>query len=479
MRKEFLKVINGTKTENGMELLRNFSLTIYKGSITFITGGSVLEMNGIEALLSGKEDFDSGDIYFEEKRISRKGTLRFLKESIMTASAEQQFVENISIVDNFFICSEKHQPFFARDKQNRKILTQLLSKFSVEVDLDLPISLLTILQRYQIFLLKVFYHGTKAVLLDKRKMPISSEEFSKLFTLLQQLKSRGMTILILDYGKDILWPCIDTFVMIKDASTILMTDACRFTEEKQQILFRESRKNVPQRQDQIKKAPEVLRLASLTGTHLQKIDLTLHRGEIAVIHYENSESQRELCRILDGEEIPAQGRIFIHGRETVLTTREKRVKEGIQWIREFGSQGYLFHNLTAWGNYCLPKGLQFKQLWKNSRYRAHLKAALNTLAGRDIASLREDELLPVEIVRVKYGAQLLLRPPVLICLNPFSSADRFLKKEVGILLTELSEQGTAVLLFSKLLEIKELRQYTKYKLTNNGELYLLNEENLM
>lgn len=474
MKKEFLRISNGRKETEGLELLQDFYLNVYEQSVTLITGGSVLEMNCIADLLAGKQNFSSGEVEFCGERINRVGNMQFLAEHIAMISDSNRLVNTVSIVDNFFICSESRQPFFAQDGKNRKKLQELLDEFEVDIDLDRKAGSLDFVQQCQLQLLKQYYHGKQAVLWDKRKTSLSNEEFLELYELMSRLKRRGMTFLVLDY---ILYPCwsyLDTLVVIRKAGTILHEDVALLSDwQKQTILEDLMNREARQRPVAVTyQRNTVFQLQDIYTEYLFQVNLKLHAGEIAAIYYENFEVAQDLLHIINGDKVAERGDVLICGRHSAARGRDQRVREGVSCVQTYGSSGYLFHNFSALDNYSLPKGLKFRGLWVFGSYQSHLKKVLNTMAGRNIALLPPEELTPKETLLVRFQAEILARPKALVCVNPFSSVDRGLRTDVAQLIDQIAKQGTAVILLTRFEDIRSSDRYTQYELTEEGTLEL-------
>ncbi len=472
MRQVILQISEGTKQKDGMTVLRDFYLNIEEQSIILIAGGSVLEMSCVQQLLSGLDSFTSANLWIGREKILNARQMQALHSQIHVLSDKNKMLSTVSIVDNFFLCNNERLPFFAEDRNNSLILKEIMQRFSIDIDLTARADSLDLLQQYQIQLLKQYYLGHKVILLDKRNISLADEEFQKLCMLMVQLKKTGMTFLVLAYQLPSCWDMYDTVVIIHDGTTILHKQTSQFTEEQRGIILKESalREHYAVGTEKGEDEQAVFQLRDVNSEYLYNINLQLRKGEIAAIYYLYYDAAQELYQILSGDRRCTSGEICICGKRSKAKNRQQRVREGVALIEEFGQDTYLFENMTVLENYCLPKGLKFGRLWNNPRYMKHLKKTLNEQIGRNVADLPVRDLSPKEKLTVKFYAQMLSRPSVLICSDPFSSVDHQMKELVKKLLADVARRGIAILLLSRFETIQEINYYTQYRLDGEGVL---------
>lgn len=474
MKRELLRIVGGSKTVHGMELLHDVFLDLYERETILIAGASVLETNCLADLLTGKEHFTSGHIYYEGELDNRIGNTRILRRQIAEVPQDGGMVENASLTDNFFVYSKTlKQPFFVEDKKNKTVLREIFERFWVDIDPDASAASLSFLQRYQFQLLKLYFCGKRIIFLDKRQTRLSGEDFRDLCGLMDRLKQHGMTFLILDYVVES-FDSIDTLVVVREASTVLHEDVSLLSEKQRRaIMETETRAKRTERPQDTRNV--VLRLDRVYTEWLNGVDFTLHKGEIVAICYQSYETGHALYQLLTGREKPWYGTLQIKGRTSMHTDPARRVREGVANIEEFATTDYLFENFTALQNYCFPKGLNFKRIWSSRSYQRYLKSELIRFSGRELANEFPLDLQPEESLRIRYRAQLLARPDVLICKNPFSSVDQAMREEVLQLLTEIAQQGTAIVLFSRLDSTRSIKRFTRYELDRSGTLEWFDE----
>ena len=470
MKSEFLRIEDAARQEKGMQVLRAFSLMVCRKEITVISGASVLETDCIGKVLSGNGNFDSGCIFLKGKMISNQGSMEEWKQHVTPISDGNSLIQSVSVVDNFFICSREKQPFFARDRQNLRILQELLKKFNLSIDPEEPVEQLNALEAYELLLLKAFYHNPeRAVFLDRRRIALSEEEFCQLTDLMGRLKACGMTFLILTYSLSSHHiEFVDSLVIVRDAQTVFQKESRFLTDREKAVLCHDNLNAGALLVADTGPGRRVLELQNVSSDHLAGADMILHQGETAAVYYTIYVAVQELFGILTGMTIPREGAVLLNGKASRAANRQERMDEGVVGVEEFLSPSYLFENFTALENFCLPKGLRLRRIWHSCRYRRYLEQTLNQLCGREVSELHLGELTARERLLIKLHSLIMVRPRVLVCLDPYAGVDQSLRGEVDHLLSRLSAMGTGVILFSRLDRVRQLTQYTQYILTGNG-----------
>ena len=473
MKVGLLEICDGIKSEGKMHSLRSFQFRLFKGETVLIAGGSILEMDMIVEILSGRENLTDGKVTVCGEVVSREGEMTAWRPHIVTIDNIEAVINTVSAADNFFICSHAEQPFFAADRKNKAILRELFRKFDVCISEKKPVSEMSSLQIVLFLILKQYYHEPeKVVLIDRRKISLSDTEFAEVYRLMGRLKARGMTFVVLDYSVNPQWDMLDEIVLIKEAKTVLHADISLLTEKERMALSNENLQTTAEHFSE-KKRDDVQNIMQMRGVStfmLHRVDLDLAPGEVAVISYSKYDAARHFFQVLTGREGIETGTFCIAGRQSRAHTVYERVQEGLDSIDRFGSVSYLYKNMTAYENFSFRKGMRLKEIWRNRRYKTYLKKMLAEIVGYDVADVKAGELLPIELVRVKFQEQKLARPKVLVCMDPFSSVDAGLRIEMRKQIDAVAANGTGVILLSSLGPVRRLRQYTQYILTNSGEL---------
>lgn len=446
MRKEFLRIARGRKIEQGEEILKDFWLTSYEGEVVEIVGNHIRELDCIVRILAGEENFSYADLFYEGNRLLSGKVKSPLEKIITLVSDRTEFVDQLSISENFICMSSKVGPLFVRSKENRTVLMSYLKEFHLSINPDLPVGALNRLQLFQLQLLKLYHQKKRGVLLNVNEYSLTEAEIEELFILINQLKEKGMTFFIVCYNPLPAQLELDHILIIKHACTVAEYEKqdCKDITQIESILG--PRKLQEEFNATNPDAPVVFRLCNVKGENLWIDDFFLHKGEVSIINASSTEQKVELFHLLTGETFPLKGEILINGSSITGFSREKRIKAGLLCAENRFYEGFIFEKMTVLDNYIFQKGMRNKKLWWSFRHRKVLQQDLERTFGRGCASKKAYELSVYEQHKLKYMSYLLQRPNVLVCMDPFSSVDMETGHMAEIMLGRLAEMGTAILI---------------------------------
>lgn len=198
---------------------------------------------------------------------------------------------------------------------------------------------------------------------------------------------------------------------------------------------------------------------------LDKVNLTIHKGEIHCLAGENGSGKSTLIKIISGVYTPDEGQIELNGRSYKRLTPIEAIRQGVQIIYQDLS---IFPNLTVAENIALNLELSSKRKlvdWK--RVKEIAREAVNNI-GFDIDLDEKVENLSVAEKQMVAISRALLHNAKLIIMDEPTTA--LTKKEVTALfkvIKNLQRQGISILFVShKLDEVFEISE--KITILRNG-----------
>lgn len=196
------------------------------------------------------------------------------------------------------------------------------------------------------------------------------------------------------------------------------------------------------------------------------ISFVLQKGEVHSLLGENGAGKSTLMNILYGLTVPDSGKIFVHGKETVIKTPLDAIDKGIGMVHQ---HFMLIERLTVLENILIgtkPDGYPF---FDQKRCIGKVKEIIDAFGFQldplsKVADLSVGEQQRVEIIKALYrGADILILDEPTAVLTPLEVEDLFK------LINKLSNNGHGIIFISHKLE-EVLDNSTKITVLRQGKL---------
>lgn len=450
-----LRQIN--KSFPGVRVLREIDLDIRPGEIHAICGENGAGKSTLMNILSGNLQPDDGSIMINGANTRIESPAAAFALGIAIVHQHLSLVDSMSVAENIFA---NRQPVngwnMIRFRELHQQTRSLLASLNIsEISPDARVSALAPAKRQLVEIAKSLSRNPSLLILDEPTAALSEKETGILFTILRDLRRRGVAVIYISHRLDEVFHLTDRVTVIKDGTkqgtfeTTSLTRASLISK----MVGRDIAERSGRRADH---GPVVLEVCSLSGARFTNISFRLHAGEVAGLAGLSGAGRTEIARALFGVD-PSQGTVRLHGRPFKPFHPADAITQSVAYVPEDRKADGLFPFLSLRDNVvaaALPMATRFGLF---SRQVADAKA-LEATANLRISYRR----IAQPVVQLSGGNQqkvmlarwLLTRPDVLIVDEPTHGVDIGAKYEIYQLLEQLASRGTAVLIISS--EMPEL-----------------------
>lgn len=454
---------NVSRLYPGVTALDQVSYRVYRNKVNVLIGENGAGKSTMMKMLAGVETPSSGEILLDGQVVSLNSTHQAEKQGISIIFQELNLFPNMNVMENIFIANEVFQRGVINEKYQYALAKSLLDRLQLDVDPYAPLGELGIGHQQLVEIARALSKDTRVLIMDEPTSALSQSEVKVLFSVIDQLKRRGVTIIYISHRLEELMEIGDHITIFRDG---------RFISERE---VRDA--SVPwiiaqmvgdkKKQFDYQPAPQgetVLEVEGLTALHqnggykLNEVSFTLRKGEVIGIYGLLGAGRTELFKGLIGLMPCQSGRVRLAGKDLARRSFQQRLKSGIALVPEDRKGEGVIELMSVTANMTLSdfslRGFR-RALGLLNPVRELQR--VNEMIGH-LAIKVSDPDLPVTALsggnqqKVVLGKALMTGPQVVLLDEPTRGIDVGAKTDVYHLIGNLAQQGLAVMFSSSELD---------------------------
>jgi ribose transport system ATP-binding protein len=454
-----LSAHNVVKRYGAVTALSDANLEIHSGEVLALIGANGSGKSTLSKIINGVVAFDGGQLLLDGQPIRFTSPHAARNLGISTVFQELSLVPEMTVAENIWLTHEPLLPGGRLDHQTiRRKTEELLSLFAgtfrSALTPDVRITSLPSDEKQIIEILKAVSFDPRLLILDEATASLDNRQVQRLFELVTRWKEEGKAIVFVSHRMEEIFQVGDRYSVLRNGVTVGEGLIKEITSKGLvELMVKEAAvENVVQRghasaqdiaQRKVRLEAKDLRAEALNG-----VSFELHEGELLGLGGLKGQGQRALLLALFGD-MPYTGTVLLDGVPVHFTHPRQAMKRGLAMVPgERAREGLLLirsilenFQLPSWHDYGLP--LRMGKARQNAGAMSQRLSL--TMAGLDapVSSLSGGNAQKVVI-----GKWLLRDPKLLIMDDPTKGIDVTTKADFYELLTQLSEQGKSILLYS-------------------------------
>ncbi len=298
----------------------NVNLAVPKGTIHGIVGENGAGKSTLMSILYGFYEADSGEIYIagEEKRI--RNSTDAIASGIGMVHQHFMLVDNFTVIENVMLGAESGSILSKSIAAAEKELERLEAEYGLQVSNHSQTDSLPVGEQQRVEILKALYRGAEILILDEPTSVLTPQETKQLFNILDSLKQRGVTIIIITHKLREIMAITDN-VSIMRAGKIVADRKTSETSREELAELMVGRKVRMDLDKEIASPKETLiEVKNLTVTdskgikRVDDVSFNVHAGEIVGIAGVSGNGQSELLEVLSGIKKCTGGKFTINSK---------------------------------------------------------------------------------------------------------------------------------------------------------------------
>lgn len=460
MEENFLELRGIKKSFSGVYALNGVNLTVKKGEVHCLAGENGCGKSTIIKVISGVYTADEGEVYIDGKSMKSFGPIDAINQGVQVIYQDFAVFPNLTVAENIAMnhnieCGNKVMNW----RESRKIATDAVKQIGANIDLDLHVERLSVANKQMVAICRAILGDAKLLILDEPTTALTAKEVEKLFTIIKNLKEKGIAIIIVTHKLEEVYGIADKLTIIRNGKNVASGDIKDF-DKPTFVKYMTGRNIQTTNYRPAEIGDEILRLERFSRKGVfNDINFSLRKGEVLGITGLLGSGSGEIGDALFGILPADSGNLYLNGKKTDIKNVGDAVKNRIAYVPEDRLTQGLFLERSIGDNiiassikdYFTKGVLQCKKMVQTSENwikEIHVVAPsseppIKTLSGGN----------QQKVVIAKW---LNTHPQLLILNGPTVGVDIGAKSDIHAILHQLADTGVGIIIISD--DLSELVQ---------------------
>ena len=479
------------KRFSGVHALKGVHFDLRYGEVHALVGENGAGKSTLMKVLTGIHQPDAGEITYEGKPYAVKNIGESQNLGISMIHQELNMMNDLTVAQNIFIGREAMAGgFIIRDGDMVKETEKLFRHIGINIDPNLQLGKLTVGKQQMVEIAKAISRDCKILVLDEPTAALTQSEIEELFTIMTDLKAKGIGMIYISHRMDEINRISDRITVMRDGEYVDTVNTADVTKDDiiSMMIGRVVYEDPKTKSEVPKDAPVVLEVRNLTsGKTVRNVSFQLRRGEILGFSGLMGAGRTEVARAIFGADPYYSGEIYVNGKQVFIKSPEDAVKHGI---------GYLSEDRKRYGLMLIKSVAENTAISSMERYTRF--GLINDRLLKEEAQAENEKLrtktpsMEQALKNLSGGNQqkviiarwLIKNSDILIFDEPTRGIDVGAKSEIYKLMNDLAKQGKSIIMISsELVEILRMsdRVLVMCEGRKTGELDIseANQENIM
>ncbi len=451
---ELLRMDNITKQFGDMYANKNVSLSIGAGEVHTLLGENGAGKSTLMNILIGLYHPTSGDIYVKGNKVRIDSPSIAVEFGIGMVHQHFMLVEAMTVFENIILGLPSSKRLWIPKKTMRQSIELLAKQYGLEVDLDQPITHISVGEQQRVEILKALYRGAEILILDEPTAALTDIEVEGLFDMIEALKREGKSVIFISHKMREVLRVSDKITVLRKGEVVecLETkDADATTLARLMMgktLIQNEYEKVKEGQETVVQMKQVSYRKASKHNGVKNIDLSIVSGEILGIAGVDGNGQSQIAGLLTGVLKPDEGAVELYGETVKRITPKHFIDRKISHIPEDRNKMGLVGNMSVSDNLMLKSlknGLFLKK--KEMRKQANQWQSQYDIRCESIEQEARN-LSGGNQQKIVLAREIEQNPKVLVAVNPTRGLDVGAATNVHDTLIKSRDNGSAIVVIS-------------------------------
>jgi ribose transport system ATP-binding protein len=349
--------------------LRDISLDLRPAEVHVLIGQNGSGKSALMQAVCGVLHRDSGDILLDGQSVDFASVSEAREAGVVMQYQNAQLFDNLSVAENVFFRSIPRKRLFSRTLDNYKLhedCDRLFRRLGIPIDADELVSGLGYTQRLLVAAAQTCVADAKAIVFDEPTAGMTDPEREILFTIVREVRDRGVGILYITHKLDEIRTIGDRVTVLNAGRVVARLPDVNAGRENLIRLMTGGACSERYPRLCVERGPIVLSVEHLRSDRvLQDVSFSLRRGEILGLTGLMGSGRTRLASCLFGHLKPTGGSIYVEGEKVDFAHPAEALGKGVALVPEdrdknaaFNSQNILQNmSIASLGRFMGASGL--------------------------------------------------------------------------------------------------------------------------
>ena len=458
-----LSVNNISKSFGGVHALKNVSMDIRAGEIHCLAGENGSGKSTLIKIISGYHKADGGTIHIDGEDYESFSPSMAIEKGIQVIYQDFSLFPNLSVMENLAINSELARGTkIVNWKRMREIAEKAVASIQLKVDMKAKVADLPVADKQMIAIARALVHQARVMILDEATASLTRKEVNRLFSVIEDLRNRGVAIVFVSHKLDEVFEISDTITVFRNGMNVGSCPKSEMTESSFYHLMTGKAEDTKTIEKPVGDAADVVMKAeglSVDGS-FSDVSFELYKGEILGVAGQLGSGRAELTLALFGLANISNGKLYVKGKEVHITNVSDAQRLGLGYVPEDRLTEGLFLNQSIRRNIAvthIPELSNAAGIISEKKTEAEAEEWIDRLSIVTDSSLKPARNLSGgNQQKVALAKWLSCGPEIMVLNGPTVGVDIGAKHDIYELLSEYARSGMSIIIASD--DIRELLQ---------------------
>lgn len=436
------------------KVLDGINLQVKKGSVLGLMGENGAGKSTMMKCLFGIYAKDEGQFLLCGKPVYFKNPKEALESGVAMVHQELNQCLDRTVVDNLYLGRYPKRFGVIDEAKMLKDSIRLFDSLNMNVNPHTIMRTMSVSQRQMVEIAKAVSYDAKLIVLDEPTSSLTENEVQKLFSIIRNLKAKGISFVYISHKMDEVFQVCDEVAVLRDGKMI-MTKGTKETEMNELISAMVGR-SLDNRFPDVDNMPgdyvfEVKGLTTKYDPILEDISFSVRKGEIFGLYGLVGAGRSELLESMFGVRTIASGEMVYSGKKLHFKNSRDAMEHSFALVTEERKFNGMFGKDTIKFNTVITN----LEAYKTAGMLSNTKMA--NAAAREVRVMKTKCVSPDELIsslsggnqqKVIIGKWLERAPEVFLMDEPTRGIDVGAKYEIYQLIIQMAKEGKTIIVVS-------------------------------